>query len=180
MKRITLLVAALVLLVLTSGFAQESTWTNPNDILFGTFVQVPRSMMSAVTNGVYYDEIDTIILSPGELSNYTGYSIFTAYGNYEYDYLGGTAYVNQFLNPFTDTTVIDGTTMGVYKLGATGELFGFRGGVLGSFVFAQDDNLNIAGVITSYSIHYTKLYEQSRQYLRAVLRLRRRETASQS
>ena len=138
------LVLALVLLVLTAGFAEGSTWTNPNDLLFGTLFPIPRSMVSAVSNGVYYDEIDTIILSPAELSNYSGFTIFTGYGNYEYDYTssGVSPYVTTFLNPFTDAGIAPGGNTGSYTLGLTGELFDIRGGVIAGFEFLQDNNMN--------------------------------------
>ncbi|HAK45291.1 MAG TPA: hypothetical protein DCO79_05155 [Spirochaeta sp.] len=155
MNKRLFLVTALVLLVLASGFAESTTWANPNDILAG-FNPVPRSMLSAVSNGIYYDEIDTIILSPGELSNYSGYSIFTAYGNYEYDYQGATTYVNAFANPFTTTVLTPGTNAGNYMLGMTGEFFGLRSGLITSVLFDVNDHMAIASATTTTQSDYTQ------------------------
>ena len=168
MKRKLFMVTALVLLVLASGFAEGTTWSNPNDILFGTYYNVPRSMISAVSNGIYYDEIDTIILSAAQVSNYEGFSIVTGYGNYEFDYsnaigTGDTDYHNIFLNPFTTVASNNITQGGVndelgnFLLGVTGELFGFRGGVIGSFEFDNEGDLNIESANDSY---YTEDYSQ--------------------
>lgn len=147
MKKRFFLVTALVLLVLASGFADGTTWTNPDDLLTG-FYPVPNSMMSSVTNGIYYDEIDTIITSPAELSNYSGWSIFTAYGNYEFDYAADAAFdPTTVVNPFVYDTIGNGETTD-YKLGATGELFGFRGGVIAGFNLGETGNL--AGSNSTY------------------------------
>ena len=110
---------------------------------------IPRSMLSAVSNGIYTDEIDALILSPADLSNYSGFSIVSAYGNYEIDYDGGTDYHGTWLNPFTTNTVTQGTNAGNFLLGATGELLGFRGGLITSFLFQPIHRLDEDGDTTA-------------------------------
>lgn len=80
MKRFVM-AAALAALV-AGSFAQEMAWINPYD--FTDPLQenlAPGSMPAWVSRGIYYDEWDTVFRAPAELSNYSGISFLTAYGN---------------------------------------------------------------------------------------------------
>ena len=138
-----MMLALVLMLAASAGFADGSTWTNPNDYLFGNIFNLPASMMSEVSFGIWYDEIDTVVLAPAELRNYEGYTLFTGYGNYELYETG------EFINPFTG--IDDPDDIGTFKLGAAGEFFGFRMGALGGFSFTQADGFNLGGVRSEYT-----------------------------
>ncbi len=133
-KRIFILLGVLlILLAPTLLFAQNVTWINPFSA--GTF---PGSMISFVSSGMWYDEIDILGIAPTELSNYSGYNIFTEYGNY---LSWKNPYTGANVNPFTTNTF----TPGSYRIGLTMPVMDWRVGVAGGFSFLQQDNLTIGG-----------------------------------
>ncbi|HOZ73563.1 MAG TPA: hypothetical protein PK179_13695 [Spirochaetales bacterium] len=78
MKR-TLVALLLVAALAAPAFGQETPLIM-QDTIDGS--NTPATMLSWMTNGIFYDEWDIIIRSPAELSNYEGYGLYTAYGNY--------------------------------------------------------------------------------------------------
>ena len=120
--------------------AQETTtWINPAD----NMAFLPASLPGFVTYGFYYDEWDIIVRSPAELSNYEGYNVYTAYGNYEMWALNPP--VGGFINPFSTATVSTAMNIGTYYLGYAMPLLGFRVAAIGGFnPGAPTTPLNIA------------------------------------
>ncbi|MBI9099814.1 MAG: hypothetical protein JEY91_15145, partial [Spirochaetaceae bacterium] len=150
MKKLLLILTALS--VMTLGLAaQDTTWTNPLSEKTDT---VPHSMLNAVTNGTMYDGIDVIITSPAELSEFPGFSFYTAYGNYESwanlpkdDTIGP---VSTIINPFT-TTGLGGIFNGAstadgnvaFQLGYMMPIAGMQSGIVGGFQLGKRGNLNV-------------------------------------
>lgn len=86
MKR-TIVALLLVAALAAPAFGQDlgsidlgQGWINPNN---ASNDLLPESMLAFVSNGFYMDEIDTIARAPLLFGDFTGYSVFTAYGNYE-------------------------------------------------------------------------------------------------
>jgi len=122
MKRIftaLLLIAALA----GSAFGQETTIISRSDI---DASNAPATMLSWTTNGIFYDEWDIILRSPAELSNYEGFGLYTAYGNYQ---SWRTTPIGTTVNPFMTSTF----TPSDFYLGATMPIFSFRAGAIMGF-----------------------------------------------
>ncbi|GEM_PF-6118160 len=131
-KRFILIV--LVFFVMLAGIsAQTFTWINPYTNI-GTY---PASMLSFVSSGIWYDEIDILGPATSELSNYSGYNIFTAYGNY-YQWNSPTAAFN--VNPFATTTFTPG---GSYMLGLIMPFMSYRLGFGTGFSLTTVDGMAI-------------------------------------
>jgi len=102
MKRFFLALLLQAMLIPLSWAQETTTWIGPDeDLRF-----LPGSMISFVSNGLWIDEWDVLVRSPAEISNYEGYNVFTAYGNYEQWSTGGPA---GFVNPFTTVGLTPGT-----------------------------------------------------------------------
>ena len=109
MKKKLLFTLVFACMALTGLTAQETTaWINPAD----SMAFLPGSLPGFVTNGLFYDEWDILIRSPAELSNYEGYNVYTAYGNYEQWALSPP--VGGFINPFATTALSTATNIGTY------------------------------------------------------------------
>ncbi len=148
MKRL-LLALCVLLAAVSAASAQETTWIDPLSPS-----PVPGSMLSSVTAGALYDEIDIIFLSPAELSNYKGFSFFTAYGNYEYNWVTGTGILNSGvttpINPLINTVnPTQGTNIGNFLFGIGMPIATWRLGALAGFRFGQSDNFN-TGTVTGF------------------------------
>lgn len=123
-KLATILILALLL---GSLGAQEMAWINPYDTSdlanIGAF---PGSMLSYVSDGIFYDEWDVVFHAPAELSNYTGINLLTSYGNYASWKGGYTA-----INPFTT----GGFTPAPFMVGVSMPILGYRAAALAGFDF---------------------------------------------
>jgi len=81
-------------------------------------VVMPSSLLSFISNGIFRDEIDNVVLNPLALSQYSGYTLWTAYGNYETfnAALGNPVATTTGIAPFA-TVALDGTNIGNIQLG---------------------------------------------------------------
>lgn len=141
MKKLTLFSLALVFLVSIGTYAQRvpplisQTWRDPN-----TDASL-QSIPSYVTFGLVKDEIDAIAVDPMGLSLFKGWTVFTAYGNYEsWNYNPGTAIPPiGFFNP---TTLGAGATNSAFKIGMGMPLpNSMRGGFLLGYSYSGTGNL---------------------------------------
>ena len=143
MKRF-LTIVLLVAVVASGVFAQSlgGTWYDPQDAENALF---PTSILNYTTNGIMADEFDYIVRAPLMLSNYEGYGIFTAYGNYE-ALAGNTNWTNPF--DTTGLTSGPGNEIDLYQLGATFPfLSGMRAGAVVGYSYLL--NGNITGGLTA-------------------------------
>lgn len=138
------LLFALVLLFVAAFLpAQQTTWISPWTNLYPF---LPQSMLSFVTSGLFYDELDIVIRSPGELSNYDGYTFYTMYGNIE-SWFWATPISAQSavgpVNPFTTNLLAQGAAndFNSFLFGAAFPFLSFRMGAAGGFVMTQTGNI---------------------------------------
>lgn len=145
MKRLAVAILGLLLVASFIG-AQEEPWIDQNS---GLNNLVPGTMLSAVTNGQFYDEWDIIFRSPAELSNYEGYGLFTAYGNYENwaNAAGFTGPAVGPVNPFTTNALATGTEIGNYLFGFTGPVLGVRAGTVAGYRLLKTNNVQKTPII---------------------------------
>ncbi|MFW5775847.1 MAG: hypothetical protein ACOCZB_01015 [Spirochaetota bacterium] len=134
-----LLVFVAIALIAGGAFAQSvgSTWYDPQDPMNEMF---PSSLPNYTTSGIFADEIDYVFRAPSMLGNYAGYSVVTAYGNYEVLPTGST-----WVSPF-DTTALDygpgSDEIGYYQLGATFPVLeGIRAGSLVGHAYELSGNV---------------------------------------
>jgi hypothetical protein len=150
MRKFLLVVCVLLTAVFTVS-AQETTWINPL-----APSPVAGSMLSSVASGMIYDEIDIIFLSPAELSNYTGITFFTAYGNYEYNWVQGNGILNSGvttpINPLTTNAPTQGVDIGNFLFGVGMPLMSWRLGALAGFRFGRVDNF-LTGATVYADLH---------------------------
>jgi hypothetical protein len=147
MRKIFVLLILSAVLVFGLG-AQDTTWTNPYDV---RNLNIPRSMLSVVSNGTMYDGIDVLLSSPGELSEFEGTSLYTAYGNYESwnDFPdAGTAGPVDVINPFSTNSLAGIFDNGSTDYGNVAFLLGYmmpfmdmQAGIVGGFEFNYNDLL---------------------------------------
>lgn len=149
MKRI---VVALLLIAALAGpaFGQDvgGTWINPNQPFFtspsGTKLALPTSIMAYSSGGLIMDEIDLIVRAPATIGSFDGYSLWTAYGNYEF----WNNAVNTFgvesgtaINPL-NPAVIAANTVGKYQFGlAMPFIMDMRLGIVGGWEDVRTGNL---------------------------------------
>jgi len=163
MKKVLSTVALTAVLSVALLSANDTTWTNP---LSDRTAEVPHSMLNAVSNGTMYDGIDVLITSPAELSEFPGYSFYTAYGNYQSWSSGGATGLfsgpggdgiwgtvddveTPLINPFTTngiTGFFDGNGSIAFQLGYMMPIVvkrdAFQSGIVGGFEFGQTGSLN--------------------------------------
>ncbi|MBU0934804.1 MAG: hypothetical protein KKC64_04250 [Spirochaetes bacterium] len=158
MKRILFVVLLLALLVPAfgqdvSGSVEGSSVLRPDVPYFSTYngalkVSLPASLLSFVSNGIWRDEIDNVVLNPLQLAQYSGYTLWTAYGNFEYFNRAAAlntpqAITGTDIKPFA-TTVLNDANIGNFQLGFAMPLplvDGWRLGLLGGTQFTRDNNL---------------------------------------
>ncbi len=154
MQKKMLLILLAACLGLSSLAADGMTWVNPWDSENWMY---PGSMLSAVSNGIWYDELDTVIRSPMELGNYEGYTLYTAYGNYEswvgYPLGGGPGPEFTLVNPFSTTNMSYTSNLTLtpftpinFMTGLIFPLMDFRTGIVTGFVSNLANNQNLDGV----------------------------------
>ena len=142
----------LILLIPVFLGAQETTWINPYDAICGIY---PGSMLGLVSNGMFYDEIDIILRSPAEISNYAGYTLYSAYTNYESWRLPVNGPITP-VNPLTTTTF----TPGNFLLGLSMPILDdFRIGVVKGFSFDSTDYMDVLNDATNDG-KYTNTYNE--------------------
>lgn len=120
------------------GQAVGTAWYDPLEY----FGYVPSSMPNYVSNGLVSDEVDALFRSPKDLSLYTGYSIYTAYGNYA-SVIGAT----NWINPFASAVPNYGDEIGAYQASATFPFLGYRAGAMIGHVHTVSGNIS-GGYIT--------------------------------
>jgi len=152
MKKRIILILLIFIIISVIAFGQETTWINP-------FTNtIPGSMLGFVSSGLWYDEIDVILRSPAELSNYSGYNIITTYGNYESWRNAGAVGIT---NPFTTNTLTSGANIEEFVLGMIFPLLDYRLGVATGFQLSRNDNLNIGSATQSIWTQSTTHTEDS-------------------
>lgn len=124
-------------------------------------VSLPSSLLSIVSNGIYRDEIDEVVLNPLGLANYSGYTLWTAYGNFEFfnRTQNDPIPLANRIQPFTTTALNDGN-IGNFQLGAAFPLpFGWRAGVLSGTQYTKAGNidLGIDGIVMSAESKITEV-----------------------
>ena len=107
-----------------AGIDLGQGWIDPDNTMNQL---VPQSMLSFITHGLFMDEIDVMVRAPLLFGSYTGYTIFTAYGNYESWAQGNTP-----INPFTQDTF----TPAAYQFGLAMPMPGMDDWRVG-FLFGQ-------------------------------------------
>lgn len=147
MKR-ALVALLLVAAFLVPAFGQDygsidlgQGWINPDNI---NNQILPESLLAWTSNGFFVDEIDTMARAPLLFGGYQGYSVFTAYGNYESWNGSGVTPVNPFQSPVAPATIAN-YAVGAYQLGLAMPVPGFDGWRAG-FLFGQKSS--VAGNLT--------------------------------
>lgn len=137
-----LLCCLTVMAAFVPAFGQQigSAWYNP----LSYWAYQPSSIPNYASAGLVSDEIDALFRSPKDLAQYTGYSVYTAYGNY-----GAVIGATNWVNPFVSTAPNYGDELGAYQVAATFPVLGFRAGAMLGHVYSVSGN--IAGARTSES-----------------------------
>jgi len=111
-------------------------------------VALPTSILAFISNGIYADEIDMVVRNPAALSQFSGYTLWTLYGNYEAFNNAATLNTPQAITgaevqPFNTTTLND-ANIGNFQAGIgmpVPFMDGWRMGLLGGRQFTRANGL---------------------------------------
>lgn len=95
--------------------------------------ELPTSLMGWISSGIFKDEIDILIRAPYLLKDYKGYTIYSAYGNYEFynNALNAASAQDTAVNPFLTNALLQGTdNLGNINVGLIMPLGTMRVGIL--------------------------------------------------